>query len=59
MYILCRYRDIGHHARENEGNPILDRFVLCSLKITSVCSASRAAGTNVYQLCWDVACFIS
>ena len=46
----CREPDIGHHARENGGNPILDRFFLffAVLKVTSVRPASRAAGTNVF-----------
>ena len=46
----CREPDIGHHARENGGNPILDRFFLfvTVLNVTSVRPASRAAGTNVF-----------
>ena len=46
----CREPDIGGHARENGGNPILDRIFLffAVLKVTSVRPASRAAGTNVF-----------
>ena len=46
----CREPDIGRHARENYGNPVLDRFFsfFAVLKATSVRPASRAAGTNVF-----------
>jgi hypothetical protein len=42
--------EIVGHARENGGNPILDRIFLffAVLKVTSVRPASRAAGTNVF-----------
>ena len=46
----CLDPDIAHHARENGGNPILDRFYFffAVLKVTSVRPAARAAGTNVF-----------
>jgi hypothetical protein len=46
----CLDPDIAHHARENGGNPILDRFFLffAVLKLASVRPASHAAGTNVF-----------
>ena len=47
---IGREPDIGDHARENGGNPILDRIFLffTVLNVTSVRPASRAAGTNVF-----------
>jgi hypothetical protein len=46
----CPDPDIAGHARENGGNPILDRIFLffTVLNVTSVRPASRAAGTNVF-----------
>ena len=46
----CREPDIAHHARENSGNPILDRFFsfFAALKVTSVRPVSRAPGTKVF-----------
>jgi hypothetical protein len=46
----CRECDIARHARENGGNPILDRFFLffAVLKVTRVRPAPHAAGTNVF-----------
>ena len=46
----CREPDIAHHARENGGNPILDRFFsfFTVLMVTSVRPVSHAAGTIVF-----------
>ena len=47
----CLDPDIVGHARENGGNPILDRFFVyffAVLMVTSVRPAPRAAGTNVF-----------